>query len=69
MRPPVSDNPLVPTLNEVAEALHRNAVERRELQVLKRLVLARLNPDRATRRPRAEATDGQEGANDQAPSD
>jgi hypothetical protein len=64
MRPPVPDNPLVPTLNEVAEALHRNAVERRELQVLKRLVLARLNPDRATRRPRAEATDGQEGAND-----
>ena len=69
MPAPIPDNPLIPSLDDVAEALHRNAVERRELQVLKRLVLARLNPDRATRRPRAEATDGQEGANDQAPSD
>jgi hypothetical protein len=34
--------PLVPSLDEVAEALHRNACERRELNALKRLALARL---------------------------
>ena len=33
---------LVPSLDEVSEALHHNAVERRELQALKRLALARL---------------------------
>ena len=67
MPAPIPDNPLIPTLSDVAEALHRNTVERRELQTLKRLVLARLNPYRTVRKSRAEATAGREGVN--APSE
>ena len=63
MPAPIPDNPLIPSLNDVAEALHRNTVERRELQTLKRLVLARLNPYRTVRKSRTEATAGREGVN------
>jgi len=69
MNPPeaATRSQLVPSLDEVAEALHHNAVERRELQALKRLALARLRTRRTVPEPRREATTGQEGVNVQAP--
>jgi hypothetical protein len=48
---------LVPPLDAVSEALHRNACERRELQTLKRLAIAHLRcgkPCQTTHEPRQE---------------